>query len=186
MTLIGFQAEYITFLVPDTDSIDLFYLVSRVDLSVWLDQMIQKKQPQKRNYIMHIIECYVRGRAADRTNRELTTLIPGAGFNFKCSRRGYVTPPGDVWQPDNCILKRHLWGSNCIPSTSNQGAQRGEGLNLRSLHSSGRERHSQVNKNKHMQLHPVKKNMKQLKVKALYIIQGILRRWHWRWALMNR
>lgn len=35
-----------------------------------------EKQPQKLNdFIMHIIECYVDGMAADYTNREFITLI---------------------------------------------------------------------------------------------------------------
>lgn len=56
-----------------------------------------------------------------------------AGISFSCSIRGCVTPPGDVWQPDNCMLKRHLQGSHCIPSTGIQNEQGRDGLNLPEL-----------------------------------------------------
>lgn len=74
---------------------------------------------------MHVMEHYVHGRAADYTNRGFITVIQMAQrrAQFQGLGGGSVAHWKDGLQLNNCMLKRHVWGSYCISSTGIQGKQ---------------------------------------------------------------
>lgn len=115
---------------------------------------------------------------------------PHAGFSFTCSKGGSVASRGDAWQPNNCMLKRHLWGSYCIPSTRIQGGQGRGGLRLQRLAFQGVRR--AVKKQKSTNIFKCTEGkdyeMSECAVKlsgGLPIIQGLWSGWHFSGALMD-
>lgn len=117
---------------------------------------------------------------------------PHAGFTSSCSRGGSDTSRGSVWQPDNCMLKRHSWGgSYCIPSPGIQGGQGRGGLRLLwGLAFQGVRR--AVKKQKSTNIFKCTEGKdyeiseREVKLSGGFpAIQGVWSRWHFSWALMD-